>query len=88
MRRYNINDTLLTEKVYDRLAARGWVLGLPNAAIHGDECCPACGSDNLVRKGFRQTKTRRYARYQCADCKAWSSETRSIGGAPLTAIAA
>jgi DNA polymerase elongation subunit (family B) len=73
MRRYNINDTKLTEQVFDRLNAKGWVLGLPNASVEGGECCPnpMCASERLQYRGFQVSKTRRYRRFQCLDCGTW-----------------
>jgi DNA polymerase elongation subunit (family B) len=90
MRRYNINDTKLTERVFDRLNAKGWVLGLPNAAIEDRDCCtnPTCRSDNLIRRGYAITKTRKYARYQCRDCGTWMQAVHSEpGSAKLKAVA-
>lgn len=82
MRRYNIGDVKLTEQVFDRLNERGWVLGLPNAAIEGGVCCsnPICQSENLIRRGYAVTKTRKYARYQCKDCGTWVQATHSEPG--------
>lgn len=79
MRRYNIQDTRLTEKVFDRLNEKGWVLGLPNASIEGGECCtnPQCQSERLIRRGYSVTKTRKYARYQCRDCGTWMQSVHS-----------
>ncbi|WP_202844767.1 ribonuclease H-like domain-containing protein [Luteimonas saliphila] len=91
MRRYNIGDVKLTEQVFDRLNARGWVLGLPNAAVEGGTCCsnPTCGSDRLQRRGYSVTKTRRYARFQCRDCGSWSQATHSEpGSAKVKPVAA
>jgi len=91
MRRYNIHDVRLTEQVFDRLNARGWVLGLPNASIGGGACCsnPTCGSERLQARGFQVTKTRRYQRFQCLDCGTWSQSVRSeVRGAEIKAIAA
>jgi len=86
MRRYNIMDVKLTEQVLDRLSEKGWVLGLPNASIDGGLCCtnPMCQSERLICRGFNQSKTRRYQRYQCKDCGTWMSDTKSQpGGAHL-----
>ena len=82
MKKYNIKDTTLTEQVFDRLNARGWVLGLPNAGITGGHCCsnPVCQSENLIRRGYAVTKTRRYARWQCKDCGTWMQSTHSEPG--------
>ena len=91
MRRYNIGDTTLTEKVFDRLNERGWVLGLPNAAIEGGLCCsnPMCQSERLIRRGYAITKTRRYARFQCRDCGTWMQSVHSEpGSAKVKQVAA
>lgn len=82
MKRYNIHDVRLTEQVFDRLTAKGWVLGMPNASIAGGMCCtnPVCGSERLQARGFALTKTRRYQRYQCRDCGTWIRDVRSWPG--------
>lgn len=86
MRRYNIQDTRLTEKVFDAMRERGWVRGLPNFAIDGHFCCPSCGSDRLQARGFAVSKTRRYQRWQCRDCGSWSQSAASEpGGAKIKA---
>lgn len=91
MRRYNIGDTRLTEQVFDRLNAKGWVLGLPNGAHDGGLCCtnPTCRSERLQRRGYQVTKTRRYARYQCRDCGTWLQSVHSEpGSAKVKQVAA
>jgi DNA polymerase elongation subunit (family B) len=77
MRKYNINDVRLTEAVFDKLNAKGWVLGMPNASIDGGDICPnpTCGSDRRQQRGYNKSKTRKYARYQCIDCGTWYSST-------------
>jgi DNA polymerase elongation subunit (family B) len=90
MRRYNIQDVRLTEKIFDRLNSRGWVMGMPNASIAGGMCCsnPVCGSERLQARGFQVTKTRRYQRFQCLECGTWSQSVRSLpAGAELKAVA-
>lgn len=88
MRRYNIGDVRLTEQVFERLHGKGWVLGLPNSAIEGGHCCPSCGGERLQARGYQHTKTRRYARWQCKDCGAWSQSTHSEpGGAKVKGVA-
>lgn len=71
MKKYNINDVRITEAVYDKLAASGWVLGLPNASIDGGDVCPNCGGDHFQRRGYALSKTLKYARLQCRDCGTW-----------------
>lgn len=88
MRRYNIADTKLTEAVYDKLVERGWVRGLPNAAIDGGHVCPHCGGEKLQARGFQHSKTRRYKRWKCMTCFGWSQSTASEpGGAKVKAVA-
>lgn len=72
MRRYNIQDTKLTEQVFDRLREKGWVKGLPNHSIHDGHVCPNCGSEKLQARGYAATLTRRYRQWQCQSCKSWS----------------
>lgn len=91
MKKYNVRDTKLTEAVFDKLNEKGWVLGLPNAAVLGGLCCsnPMCQSENLVRRGYSMTKTRRYARYQCKDCGTWVQSVHSEpGSAKVKQVAA
>lgn len=90
MQRYNIMDVKLTEQVLDRLSEKGWVMGLPNASVQGGMCCPnpMCGSENLICRGFNQSKTRRYQRYQCKACGQFCSDVKSqSGGAHLRPVA-
>ena len=89
MRRYNIGDVKLTEAVYDRLSAKGWVMGLPNAALDGGHVCTHCGSEKLQARGWQHTKTRRYQRWHCKDCGGWSQSVKcEPGAAQLKAVAA
>lgn len=88
MRRYNIRDTRLTESVFDVLREKGWIKGLPNHAIDGGHVCPSCGSDKLQARGFQTSKTRRYQRWQCKGCGAWSQSVKcEPGSARLKAVA-
>lgn len=72
MKKYNIGDVRLTDDVFTKLGERGWVRGLPNWSIRHGHACPYCGSERLQARGFRETKTRRYQRFQCRDCQGWS----------------
>lgn len=72
-------DTL--EDVYLRL--RPWLSEQPNRwTITGQEGCPACGSQHIIRQGYRSTITRVYQRFQCLDCRHWFHSARSLGSAP------
>lgn len=82
MKRYNCHDTRLTEAVFDKLNARGWVLGLPNASIEDGICCPnpLCRSEKLQSRGYNISKTRRYRRYKCIECGTWIQSTKCEPG--------
>lgn len=72
MEEYNRQDVEITAEEFDRMRSGGWIRGLPNFAIDGGHVCPSCGSERLQSRGFQYTKTRRYRRFQCRDCSAWS----------------
>lgn len=88
MRKYNIGDVKITEAVFDKLASKGWVMGLPNASIEDGECCPNCGSERLIRRGHSLKQTRKYVRYQCKDCGTYSQSTRCEPGSAKLKVAA
>lgn len=74
MKTYNAMDVELLERVYLRL--RPFIENHPNLnLITGAEgvSCPSCGGTHLQRRGFSFTKTCKCQRYQCSDCKSWSS---------------
>lgn len=74
MRKYCLQDVLLTERLFERL--KPWI-NLPNPALYGDampgedKTCPGCGSDNISRRGLAHTKLSSYQRYVCNDCGRW-----------------
>ena len=75
MEKYNKQDVVLLEKVYDRLLP--WVQGHPNHGAYdepGIPVCPNCGSGHLQRRGFSRTQVNKYARFQCQECGTWSRE--------------
>jgi DNA polymerase III epsilon subunit-like protein len=72
MRKYNLQDVILTEKLYHKLLP--WVSGLPNRALYGSSnnpVCPVCGSTHIQQRGYYRTNTQMYKRFQCQSCKAW-----------------
>jgi hypothetical protein len=86
MERYNRQDVNLLEKLYRELLP--WIPQHPNLAMEAGHCCPKCGSDKLQARGFLQSMTRRYRRWQCRACGAWSQSVVSEpGGAKLKAVA-
>lgn len=74
---HNRRDVLVLEETYNRL--RPLVLDHPNKGlIDGHGGCSVCGSKDLHKRGFRVTRTRKYQRFQCLNCGAWSSGTKPI----------
>lgn len=70
-------DVLVLEEVYNRL--RPLVLDHPNRGlVDGRGGCGVCGANRLTKRGFHITRTRKYQRYQCASCGAWSKGTKPI----------
>jgi len=86
MERYNRQDVNLLEKLYGELLP--WIPQHPNLAIESGHACPRCGSEKLQARGFLQSMTRRYRRWQCRDCGGWSQTVASEpGGAKIKAAA-
>lgn len=74
---HNRRDVLVLEEVYMRL--RPLVLDHPNRGlVDGRGGCSVCGSEKLQKRGFHITRTRKYQRYQCQKCGAWSKGTKPI----------
>lgn len=78
MRKYNKQDVVLTEQVYERL--KPWISAHPNVNLAGGDGCPQCGSADLQKRGFATTQVSKFQRYRCNQCGAWSrsgkAETR------------
>lgn len=86
MRRYNIADVKLTDKLLGRL--KPWVKDWPNPALYGDtdgseRTCPACGSPKVQARGRAYTKLSSYPRYQCTQCGRWSRGANRVEGVNL-----
>lgn len=73
MRKYNIQDVVLLEKLYNRI--KPFIVDHPHL---GDEkgACGSCGSDHLQSRGFRRSKFFKIQRLQCVSCGSWSTGTR------------
>lgn len=69
MLRYNKQDVILLEKVY--LKMRGWIEHHPHMTFNNPDC-PNCGTPRMQKRGFFATKKRRYQRFNCQNCGAWS----------------
>lgn len=73
MVKYNRQDVLLLERVYLKL--RPWMESHPNmnVLLNRDAGCTKCGSKNIQHRGWRFTPTGRQKRWQCNDCKGYST---------------
>jgi DNA polymerase elongation subunit (family B) len=70
MRRYNIGDVVLLEKVYQRL--RPWVKNHPDVDVENVKAhCTHCGSENVQHRGHRYTKVFAIERLHCQSCGSW-----------------
>jgi hypothetical protein len=70
MERYNKQDVILLEKVYDRLLP--WIKSHPNLSVLEDAaCCPKCASESFQARGIRATSAGIYPQYRCNDCGSW-----------------
>lgn len=80
MVRYAKQDVVLLEKVYNKL--------LPYITNHPalrPDACPNCGSKRIKSHGWRHTKTRKYRRFRCLDCTAFSRARQAEKG-PTTKV--
>lgn len=71
MKKYNKQDVLLLEKVYNRLLP--WMSTHPNVGIFNENgiVCPKCGSDKIQSRGYVVNKTTKYRKAQCQNCSGW-----------------
>jgi hypothetical protein len=71
MKKYNAQDVILLEKVYNLM--RPWAKSHPNVNQGDLQACPKCGSAKIQRRGFSYTLLRKKQRYQCMSCLGWHS---------------
>lgn len=81
MKRYNIGDTKITEKLYLRLLP--WIKGHPNHGLYTADhvhVCPSCGGGDLMKRGYAYTPASVYQQYKCKNpaCGAWSRGKRRL----------
>jgi len=77
MEKYNKQDVILLEKVYERLLP--WLgRNHPNRNLYNSTGCPTCGSAKLQKRGFSYTTTGTFQRFQCTNCGTWSKSTKAI----------
>jgi hypothetical protein len=86
MKTYNVQDVLLTEKVYERLLP--WIAPHPTASLYADHearadglpVCPNCAGTNLKPRGRAYTSVSVFQRYRCDDCGKWSRSGSRLEG--------
>lgn len=70
-------DVVVLEQTYLRL--RSLITDHPSKGlIDGRGGCSACGKSALQKRGYHVTRTRKYQRYQCTNCGAWSRGTKPL----------
>jgi len=84
MRKYNIQDVLSTEELYNYML--GWLRPHPNWGLFIDDVedaespvCPNCGSREVIKKGVEHTQVRSYQRWKCKACGKHSRGRKHIG---------
>ncbi len=77
MEKYNRQDVLILEKIYDKLLS--YIPTHPDLRTAGNDRinCPICQGKLLLR-GFHYTKTAKKQRYCCKGCGSWSTGKRSL----------
>ena len=74
MKKYNIKDIIILEKLYKRI--KPYIKNHPHLGTTKHEC-GACGSNKTQSRGYRRTKFFRIQRIQCMNCGSWSEGTRT-----------
>lgn len=86
MRRYNRQDVVLLEELYDIL--QPWIPSHPSRLLHDGSVtgCPRCGSQRLESHGWRHTAASSYRRWKCRDCGGYSRSTKRDAGAEMVPV--
>lgn len=71
MKKYNAQDVLLLEKVYNKLLPYAENIIYKQMRGKEEAKCDSCGSWDLQRRGFHWKGGRRVQRYQCMACGHW-----------------
>lgn len=68
MRKYNKQDVVLTEQLYDELLP--WIQPHPNRALRNNQAfaCTRCASTSVQKRGFKYTNSAVYQQFSCNTC--------------------
>lgn len=83
MKKYNIQDVILTEQIYEKFLPWGSIY--PNVQLYDyiPDGCPRCGKSNLIKEGFAYTSNGKYQRYRCNSCGGWSQGIKRVEGVEI-----
>lgn len=86
MRKYNKQDVVITEQLYDRL--KPWIPGHPSVGLFEGlaDVCVACGSADLQSRGYAYTAASSYQRFVCLDCGKWQRGNKRVEGNNLRGL--
>lgn len=85
MRKYNKQDVVLTEQLYDVLLP--WIGNHPHVGQYtGLDCCQRCGSTELEKRGIAYTPTASFQQYRCHGCGSWSRGGKRIDGVGIRGV--
>lgn len=87
MKKYNIQDVVITEQLYDRLLP--WIPSHPNPGLYDgteEDCCPNCGSTDLRKEGKAYTASSVFQRYSCNPCGRWSRGNKRIDSTDIQGV--
>ena len=74
---HNKLDIEVLREVYDRI--KPLITDHPHRGLVGPAVeCGICASSRMQRRGFHLTRTRKYQRYQCQECGAWTRGTKPV----------
>lgn len=86
MKKYNKQDVVITEKLYDELLP--WITPHPSYGVFNGEnnVCPNCGGSELSPRGFSYTAASKFQRLLCIDCGKWSRSSNRVDGSNIRGI--
>lgn len=78
MKKYNKQDVVLTEQVYERLLP--WIKNHPHRGLYGGDKdgCPRCGHAHVIKRGFAHTPTSSFQIVQCKSCGGYSRLSKAV----------